>query len=338
MLFMLFGSKKKANGKFKVFYRKKTGSSWADPITLADDITCSSYQSRGPQAVITSIESGTSYKLMVVWVDIQGLVWKKLNSTGTIVAQGNLPQGTPASDIWYPSIIGKDDWLCLSCDLRNSGNVYSLTYDETNGWSSVSSKIDHLNTYYDRYSQIAITPNDSLYAVWYARPTYSTPYQVYFRKGYKNNVWIDQQEQVSTESEAKIPSVTYFQDTQGPLIAYETSDKKVKVKYWHSASQQWVEHTSINDSRFANLTHTTSQDPVVICTQDQSNPDDKFYIGVDEISIGSGKASGSSPLAYYRQGIFENHDDKPNAQNRGNAVTEKPQETRNGYRLKTEKI
>lgn len=69
---------KKINGKYKVYYRKSSDSdaSWGDPVLLADEISCSSYQSAGPMPVVTSVSYSNSYKLIVVWLNNAGLKYR----------------------------------------------------------------------------------------------------------------------------------------------------------------------------------------------------------------------------------------------------------------------
>lgn len=214
---------KKANGKYKIYYRKSTnnGVSWGDPFLLADEITCSTNQSAGPMPVITSISYLSSYKLIVVWVSSTGLKYRMAyNDQWETIS--SLDDGSSNSYVWFPSLMGKDNWVSLTYDTRS--NVYSRIYNGV--WSS-RTLVDKTATTNDRASQIAITIGSETAAVWYARPTAGGNYRICFRMGTSYNTWNDQYHEFGhTNLDALYPAVTVYNIPQGYYYAviYHTSD------------------------------------------------------------------------------------------------------------------
>ena len=68
---------KNDDGTYNVMYTYSTdnGSTWSDPQSLVSNISVSSYQSKGPQPVITEGYINGSYQLMVVYTSSSGLYY-----------------------------------------------------------------------------------------------------------------------------------------------------------------------------------------------------------------------------------------------------------------------
>jgi len=298
------GKRKKTNGKYKVYYRKSTntGASWSDPVLLADDITCSTYQSAGPMLVITSISYLSSYKLIVVWVSSTGLKYRTAYNDQWATT-GSLDDGSYNDDVWFPSLMGKDNWVSLSYDTRFNG-VYSRIFNGV--WSS-RTRVDQTTTMYDRASQIAITIGSETAAVWYARPSGGGNYRICFRMGTSYNTWNDQyQEFAHTNQDARYPAVTVYNIPQDYYYAviYHTSDNQVRLQIKETDEGNWTEHTPGSNNRFANIAHVHLNTPKLIWAGNQSSATGHYPLELSQQYLP--KMTATNNWVYHRRADIEN--------------------------------
>ncbi len=265
---------KKANGKYKVYYRKSTdtGASWGDPFLLADEITCSINQSAGPMPVITSISYSGSYKLLVVWVSSTGLKYRTAynDQWATI---GSLDDSPYNDKVWFPSLMGKGSFASLTYDTRYYG-VFSRIYNETS-WSSRAKVNEGSSTCNDRGSQVAIRVSNSPMATWFAQRSGDARYRILFRSGNPDNTWSSWFVEFAPETgkDCYYPSLTdYSQSGQYRIsIVYYTSAYEIKLQKW--ANSAWNNYTLNSNGRFSNISHESASIlPKMIWTDQSGSP------------------------------------------------------------------
>lgn len=299
--------RKKDNGKYQVVYRKSTntGSSWQDIVLLADDITCSYYQSAGPMPVITSISSGSTYKLIVVWVTSGGLRYRIYNN-GQWENTGALDDGSYNSYVWFPSIMGKGSFASLTYDTRYDG-VYSRIYNGTT-WSSANEVTAGSATVNDRQSQVAIRISNNPIAAWCAQRPGDSDYRILFRSGYTDNTWSSWFEEFAAEAgkNSLCPALTdYSGNGQYAIgIVYHTSDKEIKMKKF--VSGDWESYTLNSNGIFANITYESVPNsiPRIIWT-DQAGPHYQLVLSSQYLS----KSQLLANVVNHRRAVFENKTD-----------------------------
>ncbi|MBN2087960.1 S8 family serine peptidase [candidate division KSB1 bacterium] len=298
---------KKANGKYKIYYRRSTnnGVSWGTPFLLADDVTCSSYQSAGPMPVITSIAYLSSYKLVVVWVSSTGLKYRTAynNQWASTLSLNDSPDN---DKVWFPSLMGKDNWTSLTYDTRN--NVYSRVYNGV--WSS-RTLVDKTTTINDRASQIDITVGNSTAAVWYARPSAGGNFRICFRTGYSNNTWNSQyQEFYHTNLDALYPAVSVYNSPEDDCYAvvYNTADNQVRLQLKVTEAGTWTAYTPGSNNRFANITHTHLNTPKMIWTGNQNSTSGPYPIELSQQYMP--KTTQANNWVYHRRADIENESNR----------------------------
>jgi|GEM_PF-2253787 len=300
--------RKKSDGKFQVLYRKSTNSgvSWgnyADTDTLADNITCSSSQSVGPQPVITSISSTTSDTLIVVWVTSSGIRYIVYdNGWGDV---GSIDDGSYNSYVRSPSIMGDDGWASLIYDTRYYG-VYSRVFNGSS-WTS-RARVDETDTSYDRSPQIAITPDDSTLAVWYGYK--GGRYRIKYRVGDSSNNWTENYEEFDHENvNSLLPSVTYnpAQGSVGRAVVYYTTDKQVHLQKTTGSPTNWSHSEPGSNNRYVNITHVHNGTPCMIWSGDQNSPNTPYPVEWEK--SGFSKTMKMNSTAYHRRAGIENNED-----------------------------
>ena len=275
-------------------------------MLIADDVTCSSSQSAGPMPVISSISSGSSYKLIVVWVTSGGLRYRIYNN-GQWENTGALDDGSYNYKVWFPSIMGKGSFASLTYDTRTSGGVYSRIYNGTS-WSSANEVTAGSATVNDRQSQVTIRISNNPIAAWCAQRPGDSDYRILFRCGFSNNTWSSWFEEFDPEvgKSSLCPALTDYSGNgnYGISIVYHTSTNEIKMKKWVSGG--WNDYTLSNNGIFANITYESVPNsiPRMIWTDQAGSP----Y----QLVLSSQYLSKSQLLANvvnHRRAVFENKAD-----------------------------
>jgi subtilisin family serine protease len=274
--------KKKINGKYDICYCRSinSGSSWSTMQTLAGatDVTVSSYQSAGPMPVITWASLQSGYRLLAVYATSSGLAWRFRNSGGSWTNPGEgvpIPAGCSGEKVWYPSIMGEQNWASLVCDYHDiHSGVYSYIYNPTsNTWSNGFS-ISSVSHYYDRAAQVTIIPGNKVIAVWMAQPNGDGIYKIIHREGYSDNSWPGQCT-VFDRANAQYPTISPFlYYNWNRAVVFGTTDNQIIM--YKATSNPPVGWNSFIESINANYPNITNESgsftPKMIWTMVNSSP------------------------------------------------------------------
>lgn len=281
-------SQKLGTNIYKIWYCRSTdsGITWdeADILPGAAKVTVSSSQSIGPQPVIAGIVHNplpgeTNYKLVAAFCTKDGLRYRistDPNGSWTTPYPDLIlsDQGRPNYRVWFPSIMGYDNYAFLTYDYRSSYGVYSRKYYGAS-WSSETRASENIGTIQDRHSQVAINPYGNPVASWCAQRWGDPDYRIVFRHGFADNTWGWYEEFPPIDGiHSYYPAITSYSrnGNYGIAIDYHTSDKQIKMKKYMYT--YWDEYTLSTNGRFADITHEdfTSGVPKMIWTDQSGSP------------------------------------------------------------------
>lgn len=296
--------RKKDNGKYNVYYRKSTnsGSSWQDSVILSNDISCAYYQSYGPSPVITSITSGSTYKLIAVWVTSGGLRYR-ICEDGQWGSTSQIDDGSYNSCVWFPSIMGKGSWASLTYDTRFYG-VYSRIFSGST-WTG-RTKVDKTSTLNDRTSQIAISQTSKTLAVWRGQD-WNGWWHICYREGNSSNQWNGQYlewDHSGSGLHSYLPAVSPV-GSSGADVVYYTSDKKVRLRVI-SFSSPPSDYTYGGYNRYPNITHVLTGTPWIIWTGNQNSSEGPYPLELTQQYLS--KAGGMPKIVYHRRAGIEDEE------------------------------
>ena len=304
---------KNDDGTYNVMYTYSSdnGSTWSDPQPLVSNISVSSYQSKGPQPVVTEGYINGSYQLMVVYTSSSGLYYlTKPTGSGNWSSPLNLPsqqQEYYNNRVWFPGLAAYGSQIILTYDYRYYG-VYSRIYD--GNWSNEVKASDVTGTLYDRYTSIANYYGSSHVAAWNAQKSGDSRWRVVFRRGYANNSWSDWWEAWDPPAGSNIqhlqPVITWY-DNNDPAesnaiaIIYYDSDKNVYVRKWAQASHEWTISTLDVQSQYPSVTMVKSINiaPLYIWSNGTQTP---YLLKLQEQSLNKASAIVKTVL-YKRAGV-----------------------------------
>ena len=266
------------NRTWDIYYTNSSdhGSSWLTPSTIAQNVNTSYYQNWGAQPVIAyCFVDEMDMQLMTVYTGSNGICYSTKTWGGASWSTPVNISGSWNNRIRFPSLTGKDGYFALLYDTRSLG-IYSRAYNGS--WSS-EARVDW-EGYYDRETCIAQEKNGGdMLATWAARQTVSSPYSVYFRRGYYNNTWSNFKNEFSddvTFKDYRRPSITYFDsdypNEYGVSLVFHSSDDRIIMKKYYDLFGSWYENQIASNGREASITGYAFDAPKYCWTDVSANP------------------------------------------------------------------
>jgi hypothetical protein len=160
---------------------------------------------------------------------------------------------------------------------------------------------DVFSTIYDRHSQVAIMPNNTVLASWCAQKSGDLYYRILYREGTTSNTWSNQYHEfskIASTTDADLPSLTYFDgDTYDRAITFRGSDTQARYYRRDNSTSTWYVSSLGQSTHNTNITHETgTRTPLMMWADVSSTP----Y----EIDFGSGslsKTNSPDTLLYHRR-------------------------------------
>ena len=287
-------------------YSADNGSSWSTPSVLAHNVQTTGSQNNGAQPVIAYCFVDEMYmELMTVYVSSSGIKYHtKTNATGAWSSASTL-SGSYNSTTRFPSLSGGESYFTLVYDTRYYG-VYSRTYDGS--WTS-ETRVDW-EGYYDRETCAAKEKQGGdMLAAFIARPSYSAPYSLYFRRGYSNNTWSSFKKRFDEVNgkDYRRPSLTYFDANYTNQFAVSilshTSANRVVMHKYYAQYDNWSESDIAYDGREPSITGYDYASPKY-CWTDQS--DMPYLIKLSSNNLPKNSQSNDYNEIYARSAVIAN--------------------------------
>ena len=270
--------RKIADNKWDIYYTYSTnhGNSWHSPSIMAHNVITSTYQNNGPQPVIAySFVQEQLMELMAVYTTSNGLYYTtKTSASGSWATPVHISGCSHENFIRFPSLSGNWGYFALVYDTRYYG-VYSKTFDGS--WSD-ETRFDWAGNY-DRETCVAMEKEGgSMLAAYVARPNTSSPYSLYFRKGYENNTWSDFKWRFNeiNHKDYRRPTLTYFDANYSnpfaiSIIVHTSANRVVMIKYYGQYNS-WQENHIAYNGREVQITGYAYDAPKYCWTDQSASP------------------------------------------------------------------
>ena len=262
------------NNQYEVYFSRTTdgGNTWDVPKLIAT-VSNSYPQAYGPQPVIAEMRTSSNiepygvqgsnntnapppqytYHTVLVYVTSSGLKWHYSSTQGSNWSpQRNIPVPSTTS-VWFPSIASGGDFIALAYSFRSNSYEVTTRVFDGNAWSAAANVSGIAGRLYDRLPNIGVTHSGNLIIGWHAHDN-SGQYRVLLRRGYSNNTWQSQVEEITPHGTVNEwhPSVNFWNNEEVDVVWFDDNHTVYRRQY-NNGFSSYTESILSNNGLHAHL-------------------------------------------------------------------------------------